>query len=92
MSAEQLRQSLWGARIGTSCETSQTGHCTVARGPAQIAQSRLRRPVSNVAPQRSHTWPRKRMRLNFPQWHSQSFTGPKMRSQKSPSRSGLKDR
>ena len=27
--------------------------------------------------------------LYFPQWHSQSFVGPKMRSQKRPSRSGL---
>jgi hypothetical protein len=27
----------------------------------------------------------------FPQWHSQSLTGPKMRSQNRPSRSGLND-
>src|SRR5581483_10720865 len=32
------------------------------------------------------------MRLYFPQWHSQSFTGPKMRSQNRPSRSGLNER
>ena len=55
---------------------------------------RSRRTFESVTstPQRSHTCPRKRMRLNLPQEHSQSFTGPKMRSQKSPSRSGLKDR
>jgi hypothetical protein len=55
---------------------------------------RSRRTFERVTstPQRSQTCPRKRIRLNFPQWHSQSFTGPKIRSQKSPSFSGLKDR
>ena len=43
-------------------------------------------------PHLSQTMPRKRMRLYLPQLHSQSFTGPKMRSQKRPSFSGLKVR
>ena len=39
-------------------------------------------------PQRSQTMPLCLMPLYLPQKHSQSFSGPKMRSQKSPSRSG----
>ncbi len=55
---------------------------------------RSRRTLDRVTstPQRSQTCPRKRILLNFPQWHSQSLTGPKMRSQNRPSRSGLKER
>jgi hypothetical protein len=55
---------------------------------------RSRRTFDSVTstPHLSQMWPRKRMRLNLPQWHSQSLTGPKMRSQNSPSRSGLNDR
>jgi DNA-directed RNA polymerase subunit beta' len=43
-------------------------------------------------PQRSQTTPRCLMRLYLPQEHSQSLTGPKMRSQKRPPFSGLKVR
>jgi len=40
-------------------------------------------------PHLSQMTPLKRVRLYLPQLHSQSFVGPKMRSQKSPSRSGF---
>ncbi len=40
-------------------------------------------------PQRSQIWPLKRIFLYLPHLHSQSFVGPKMRSQKSPSFSGF---
>ena len=40
-------------------------------------------------PHRSQTIPLYRIRLYFPQAHSKSLTGPKIRSQKRPSRSGL---
>ena len=55
---------------------------------------RSRRTLLSVTstPQRSQMTPRYRIRLYFPQWHSQSLTGPKMRSQKRPSFSGLNDR
>ena len=43
-------------------------------------------------PQRSHTMPRKRMRLYFPQAHSQSLDGPNVRWQNSPIGSGLNER
>ena len=52
---------------------------------------RSRRTLERVTstPQRSHTIPLNRGRLYLPQAHSQSRVGPKIRSQKSPSRSGL---
>ena len=52
---------------------------------------RSRRTLERVTstPHLSHTTPLKRVRLYFPQLHSQSLVGPKMRSQKRPSRSGL---
>ena len=52
---------------------------------------RSRRTFERVTstPQRSQTMPLKRGRLYLPQAHSQSRVGPKMRSQNSPSRSGL---
>ncbi len=43
-------------------------------------------------PQFSQIMPRYRIRRYFPQLHSQSFTGPKILSQKRPPFSGLKDR
>ena len=43
-------------------------------------------------PHLSQTTPRCFMRLNFPQRHSQSVTGPKIFAQKRPSLSGLKVR
>ena len=43
-------------------------------------------------PHLSHTTPRCFMRLNLPQRHSQSVTGPKIFAQNRPSRSGLKVR
>ena len=43
-------------------------------------------------PHLSHTTPLCFILLNFPHRHSQSVTGPKMRAQNSPSRSGLKVR
>ncbi len=56
--------------------------------------SRSRRTFACVTstPHLSQITPRCFMRLYFPQRHSQSATGPKMRAQKSPSRSGLKVR
>ena len=55
---------------------------------------RSRRTLVRVTstPQRSQMMPRKRMRLYLPQVHSQSFCGPKIFSQKSPSFSGLRVR
>jgi hypothetical protein len=52
---------------------------------------RSRRTLLRVisTPQRSQMMPLNRTRLYFPQWHSQSRVGPKMRSQKSPSFSGF---
>ncbi len=41
-----------------------------------------------ITPHLSQTMPLCLMPLYFPQKHSQSFSGPKMRSQKRPSRSG----
>src|SRR5699024_900783 len=45
--------------------------------------------VVTSTPHRSHTTPLYRTRLYFPQWHSQSFCGPNMRSQNKPSFSGF---
>ena len=55
---------------------------------------RSRRTLARVisTPQRSQIIPLKRMRLYLPQWHSQSLVGPKIFSQKRPSRSGLRVR
>src|SRR6201996_2638496 len=55
---------------------------------------RSRRTLDRVTstPHLSQMTPRCFMRLYLPQRHSQSVTGPKMRAQKSPSRSGLKVR
>src|ERR1700733_3923058 len=54
--------------------------------------SRSRRTLLRVTstPHLSQITPRCFMRLYLPQRHSQSVTGPKMRVQNSPSRSGLK--
>ncbi len=51
-------------------------------------RSRRTRARVTSTPQRSQMTPLCLMRLYFPQAHSQSFVGPKMRSQKRPSRSG----
>ena len=61
---------------------------------SSMCPMRSRRTLARVTstPQRSQMMPLKRMRLYLPQWHSQSFWGPKMRSQKSPSRSGFRVR
>ena len=55
---------------------------------------RSRRTLLRVTstPQRSQILPLKRIFLYLPQWHSQSFVGPKMRSQYRPSRSGFRVR
>src|SRR5699024_8558079 len=55
---------------------------------------RSRRTLALVTstPQRSQTTPLYLTRLYFPQWHSQSFVGPKIRSQTKPSFSGFKVR
>ncbi|GBD30319.1 hypothetical protein HRbin32_01422 [bacterium HR32] len=55
---------------------------------------RSRRTFARVTstPHRSQMIPLYRIRLYLPQWHSQSFTGPKIRSQNRPSRSGLRVR
>ena len=52
---------------------------------------RSRRTLERVTstPHLSQTTPRCFMRLYLPHRHSQSVTGPKMRAQKRPSRSGL---
>ncbi len=56
--------------------------------------SRSRRTLESVTstPHLSQMTPRCFMRLYLPHRHSQSVTGPKMRAQNSPSRSGLKVR
>ena len=55
---------------------------------------RSRRTLLRVTstPHLSQMMPLYRYRLYFPQWHSQSLVGPKIFSQKSPSRSGLRVR
>ena len=52
---------------------------------------RSRRTLARVTstPHLSQIMPLWRILLYLPQWHSQSFVGPKMRSQKRPSRSGF---
>ena len=55
-------------------------------------RSRRTRASVTSTPQRSQTTPLYLMRLYLPQEHSQSRTGPKMRSQKRPPFSGLKVR
>ena len=62
-----------------------------AQGAARLMWPiRLRRTRAWVisTPQRSQTMPLYLMPLYLPQKHSQSFSGPKMRSQKRPSFSG----
>ena len=56
--------------------------------------SRSRRTLERVTstPHLSQITPRCFIRLYFPHKHSQSVTGPKMRAQNKPSRSGLKVR
>ena len=55
---------------------------------------RSRRTLALVTstPHLSHLKPFQRVRLYLPQLHSQSLVGPKMRSKKRPSRSGLRVR
>ena len=52
--------------------------------------SRLTEAFVTSTPQRSQTTPLNLIFLYFPQWHSQSFVGPKMRSQNRPSFSGFR--
>ena len=61
---------------------------------SSICPMRSRRTLERVTstPQRSQMIPLYRMRLYLPQWHSQSRVGPKIRSQKRPSFSGLRVR
>src|ERR1700756_4558800 len=66
---------------------------TCEQGDASsMCPSRSRRTLESVTstPHLSQITPRCFMRLYFPQRHSQSVTGPKMRAQNRPSRSGLK--
>src|SRR5436190_24351424 len=68
---------------------------TCEQGEASsIWPSRSRRTFDRVTstPHLSQITPRCFMRLYLPQRHSQSVTGPKMRAQNRPSRSGLKVR
>jgi hypothetical protein len=51
-------------------------------------RSRRTRLCATSTPHLSQMMPLYRVRLYFPHWHSQSFVGPKMRSQNNPSRSG----
>ncbi len=55
-------------------------------------RSRRTRASVTSTPHRSHTMFLCLMRLYFPQEHSQSFVGPKIRSQNRPPFSGLKVR
>ena len=55
-------------------------------------RSRRTRASVTSTPHLSQITPRCFMRLYLPHKHSQSATGPKMRAQNSPSRSGLKVR
>ena len=55
-------------------------------------RSRRTRASVTSTPHRSQITPLYLMRLYFPQAHSQSLVGPKMRSQKRPPFSGLKVR
>ena len=77
-------------RLGTPlryqiCETGELSSIWPKR-------SRRTRDKVTSTPQRSQITLRWRMRLYFPQLHSQSLVGPKMRSQNKPSFSGLKVR
>ena len=58
---------------------------------SSMCPMRSRRTLERATstPHLSQTIPLKRTRLYLPHEHSQSFVGPKMRSQKSPSFSGL---
>ena len=69
-------------------QTWLTGHAS------SIWPNRSRRTLDwmTSTPHFSQTTPRCFIRLYLPQLHSQSFTGPKILAQKSPSRSGLKVR
>src|SRR5678815_2828319 len=75
-------------RLGSPLK-NQTCEHGLARS---IWPSRSRRTFAWVTstPHLSQITPRCFMRLYLPQRHSQSATGPKMRAQKRPSRSGLK--
>ena len=55
-------------------------------------RSRRTRDCVTSTPQRSQMMPLCLMRLYLPQAHSQSFVGPKIFSQKRPSRSGRYER
>ena len=73
-------------RLGTPLENQMC-----ATGDASsMCPIRSRRTFARVTstPQRSHFTPLNRIFLYFPHAHSQSFVGPKIRSQNSPSRSG----
>ena len=65
-----------------------------SEGPAQrdIIECRRTRASVTSTPHFSQMMPRNFMRLYLPHRHSQSVTGPKMRAQNRPSRSGLKVR
>ncbi|MCS1408203.1 MAG: hypothetical protein M2R45_01376 [Verrucomicrobia subdivision 3 bacterium] len=59
-----------------------------ANSMCPILSRRTRESVTST-PQRSQTTPRCLILLYLPQEHSQSFTGPKIRSQNKPPFSGL---
>ena len=76
-------------------EGSPLKNHTCEQGDASsMCPMRSRRTLLTVTstPHLSQITPRCFMRLYLPHRHSQSVTGPKMRAQKSPSRSGLKVR
>ena len=91
--------------IDVAAKVSQEEHSSASGNIQTIVQdSPISRALSTIleyavksrafafvtsTPQRSHTTPLYLILLYFPQWHSQSFIGPKMRSQKRPSLSGL---
>jgi hypothetical protein len=63
----------------------------VTGAASSMCPIRSRRTLALVisTPHRSQMMPLNRTRLYFPQWHSQSRVGPKIRSQNSPSFSGF---
>ena len=64
----------------------------VTEEASSINPIRWRRTLDSITstPQRSQIIPLYRTRLYLPQWHSQSFTGPKILSQNNPPISGLR--